>query len=313
MITTSTMPTPAAISGSRHLVKSWSRIIRLLLAASVLALLGGCSAIKLAYNNLPDLGYWWVDGYADLNEVQSLQLRADLANLHAWHRKNELPRIADLLQQMQKSATADATPEQVCSLYGDIRNRFDAVVAQAEPGALALAMRLTPAQLQHLQARFDKGNKEWRRTRMTAERSERLDRRLSSEVDRAEDFYGTLGERQRKVLQDAIAVSSMDPQRMYTERLRRQQDLVATLRAIAPGLGAPAMEPAQAMAALRGYWERTVRSPDPLYRSQAEAAVQENCTTYARLHNSTTPEQRARAAARLAAYARDARELAAQR
>ncbi len=307
------MPTPAAISGSRHLVKSWSRIIRLLLAASVLALLGGCSAIKLAYNNLPDLGYWWVDGYADLNEVQSLQLRADLASLHAWHRKNELPRIADLLQQMQKSATADATPEQVCSLYGDIRNRFDAVVAQAEPGALALAMRLTPAQLQHLQARFDKGNKEWRRTRMTAERSERLDRRLSSEVDRAEDFYGTLGERQRKVLQDAIAVSSMDPQRMYTERLRRQQDLVATLRAIAPGLGAPAMEPAQAMAALRGYWERTVRSPDPLFRSQAEAAVQENCTTYARLHNSTTPEQRARAAARLAAYARDARELAAQR
>jgi hypothetical protein len=313
MITTSTMPTPAAISGSRHLVKSWSRIIRLLLAASVLALLGGCSAIKLAYNNLPDLGYWWVDGYADLNEVQSLQLRADLASLHAWHRKNELPRIADLLQQMQKSATADATPEQVCSLYGDIRNRFDAVVAQAEPGALALAMRLTPAQLQHLQARFDKGNKEWRRARMTAERSERLDRRLSSEVDRAEDFYGTLGERQRKVLQDAIAVSSMDPQRMYTERLRRQQDLVATLRAIAPGLGAPAMEPAQAMAALRGYWERTVRSPDPLFRSQAEAAVQENCTTYARLHNSTTPEQRARAAARLAAYARDARELAAQR
>jgi cell division protein FtsN len=313
MITTSTMPTPAAISGSRHLVKSWTGIIRLLLAASVLALLGGCSAIKLAYNNLPDLGYWWVDGYADLNEVQSLQLRADLASLHTWHRKNELPRIAELLQQMQKSALADATPEQVCSLYGDIRNRIDAVVTQAEPGALALAMRLTPAQLQHLQARFDKGNKEWRRTRVTAERSERLDKRLASEVDRAEDFYGTLGERQRKVLQDAIAVSSMDPQRMYTERLRRQQDMVATLRAIAPGLGAPAMEPAQAMAALRGYWERTVRSPDPLYRSQAEAAVQENCATYARLHNSTTPEQRARAAARLAAYARDARELAAQR
>ena len=42
-------------------------------------------------------------------------------------------------------------------------------------------------------------------------------------------------------------------------------------------------------------------------------AVEADRTTYARLHNSTTPEQRARAAARLAAYARDARELAAQR
>ena len=73
------------------------------------------------------------------------------------------------------------------------------------------------------------------------------------------------------------------------------------------------MDAAQALAALRANLERSMRSPDPLYRSQAEAAVQENCQTYARLHNSTTSEQRARAAARLAAYERDARELAVQR
>ena len=118
------------------------RIIRLLMAATVLALLGGCSAIKLAYNNLPDLGYWWVDSYADLNEVQSLQLRADMASLHAWHRRNELPRIADLLQQVQKSAIADTTPEQVCSLYGDIRSRFDAVVDHL--AEIASGMKMGP-------------------------------------------------------------------------------------------------------------------------------------------------------------------------
>lgn len=292
---------------------SWSRIIRLLLAASLLTLLGGCSAIKLAYNNLSEVGYWWVDGYVDLNEVQSLQLRADLARLQEWHRRSELPRIADLLQQVRRLASADTTPEQVCSLYADIRKRFDAVATQAEPGVLALAMRLTPEQRTHLQARFDKGNKEWRHARISADRVERVDKRLKTELDRAEDFYGTLGESQRRSLQEAIAASSFDPQRIYAERLRRQQDMLAMLRDIAPGNGAPAVDAAQGLAALRSYLERTTRSPDPLYRSQAEAAVQENCQTYARLHNSTTPEQRTRAVARLAAYERDARELAAQR
>lgn len=291
---------------------SWSRIIRLLLAASVLVVLGGCSAVKLAYNNLSDLSYWWVDGYADLNEVQSLQLRADLARLHDWHRRNELPRIADLLQQLQKMASADTTPEQVCRLYDDIRNRFDAVVAQAEPGAVALAMRLAPPQLKHLQERFDKGNKEWRRTRGSADRAERLDKRLASAVDRSEEFYGALGERQRRVLQDAIASSDFDSERIYTERVRRQKDMLATLRVIAPDNGAPGADSAQTLAALRAYMDRTRRSPDPLYRSQSEATVQQNCQTYARLHNTTTPEQRNRAVARLATYERDARELAAQ-
>lgn len=292
---------------------SWSRIIRLLLAASMLVVLGGCSAVKLAYNNLPDLGYWWVDGYADLNETQSLQLRADLARLHDWHRRNELPRAADLLQQLQKLAAVDITAEQVCRVYGGIRARFDAVVTQAEPGAVALAMRLTPAQLMHMQERFDKGNKEWRRTRGSADRTERLAKRLAAEVDRAEEFYGTLGERQRKLLQDAITRSSIDPQTMYAERVRRQQDLLAMLRAIAPSNGAPGADPAQTLAAIRAYMDRTRYSPDPVYRSQSEAWLQENCQAVARLHNSTTPEQRNRAVARLAAYERDARELAAQR
>ena len=39
----------------------------------------------------------------------------------------------------------------------------------------------------------------------------------------------------------------------------------------------------------------------------------DNCRAFAQLHNSTTAEQRERAGRRLAAYERDARELAAQR
>jgi hypothetical protein len=293
---------------------SWSRIIRLLLAASLLAVLAGCSAVKLAYNNMPDLAYWWVDGYADLNEPQSLLLRNELGRLHDWHRTNELPRIAELLRQIRQMAPADTSAEQICRLYGDIRARFDAVTAQAlaQPETLALASRLTPAQFKHLEARFAKGNLEWRRERGSADRAVRVAQREETERDRAEQFYGTLDDTQRKLLLDAVTRSTTDPQRFYGERVRRQQDMLETLRKIA-GQGAPALDTAQASAALRAYVERTSRSPDPLYRAQADSALQENCETYARLHNSTTAEQRARAVARLAAYERDARELSTQR
>jgi hypothetical protein len=32
--------------------------------------LGGCSALRLSYNNAPTLLYWWLDGYADFDKSQ---------------------------------------------------------------------------------------------------------------------------------------------------------------------------------------------------------------------------------------------------
>ena len=48
-------------------------IIGALLAALVLLGLGGCSAVKLSYQNAPELTYWWLDSYLDLNDTQSRQ------------------------------------------------------------------------------------------------------------------------------------------------------------------------------------------------------------------------------------------------
>jgi len=278
-----------------------------------LTLLQACSAIKLAYNNLPDLAYWWLDGYADMNEGQSLQVRANLAQLQQWHRDNELVKVADLLQKVRKLAPGDTTPEQVCGLFAAARARSSAVSARAETAAAEIAVSLSAAQIKHIEARFKKGNTEWRSdwdSGERSERSERLEKRVKASVERAEQFYGTLDERQRAVLQAAVNRSSFDPQRSYRERMRRQQDLVHTLRMLSATQGGERASLPAAGAALRAYMERSVRSPDPEYRAYADSAILDNCRTYAQLHNSTTAQQRTRAMGRLAAYERDARELA---
>jgi len=296
-----------------HRFATLKRIIGLPGLALALVFLQGCSAIKLAYNNLPELGYWQIDGYVDLNEAQSLKVRDELSRFQQWHRANELPRIADLLQKIQRLAPNETTPEQVCGLFADVRNRIDALVNQFEPAIVPLAISLAPSQLAHLEAKYNKSNAEWRKKWANGTGAERQSKRLKAAIDRAEQFYGPLAEPQIAVLRNAVARSEFDPQASYTERLRRQQDLLQSLRQIGPNASAPAPTVPQATLALRAYLERSVTSPNMVYRAYAERVVLDSCKTFAQLHNSSSTEQRERAARRLAAYERDARELAMPR
>ena len=312
MMTTSTALLPSFMSRSRCLLAAWFRIISLLAVGSAFALLQACSAVKLGYNNAPDLVYWWLDSYADLGEAQSLKAREDLARLHQWHRTSELPKIAELLQKAGGLAQSATTPEQVCSLFADVRARFDATLARAEPANVALAMGLSAAQVGHIEAKFAKSNVEWREDWINGTPAKREARRLKAMVERSEQFYGSLDDRQVGILRDAIAQSDFNPQVSFTERLRRQQDLLQTLRQTSNLAGLAPLSVADATSALRAYLERSVNSPIPAYRAYLDKAIADNCRTVATLHNGASAEQRERAVRRITAYARDARELAAQ-
>lgn len=271
-------------------------------------LTGACSAVKIGYNNVPELAYWWLDGYADFNETQSARVRDELLRLHQWHRAMELPKAAELLHKTREMVPKDVSPEQVCSLFADLRSRLEAVHAQAEPGLVAVALNLLPAQLSHMEAKFGKTNAAWRSDWLEGTPEEKLAKRMKSAVERAEQVYGTLEETQLAIVRASIARSGFDPQLSYAERLRRQQDLLQTLRQITTSRESSTL----ATTTLRGYLDRSLNSPNASYRAYSGKALLDNCRAIALLHNSTSVAQRERAAQRLAAYERDFRELAAQ-
>lgn len=292
---------------------------RFLLIGTVV-LLQACSAIKLAYNNAPEFGFWWLDAYADFNDTQAPEVRSELARLLQWHRAEELPKIAKLLQKTQRLATADVTPAAVCDLFSETRERFNAVTSKAEAATVSLALSLAPAQIVHMEGKLAKNNKEWRNDWLQLSGKDLFEKRLKTNVERAQEFYGTLEERQITALRSALEASGYDAQVSYTERLRRQQDLLQTLRqSTGAGLGSgsnvavASRSPADGLAALRSYLERANKSPNPAYRAYSDKLIAESCANFATLHNSTTPEQRERAVRRLAAYERDARDLYGQR
>jgi hypothetical protein len=279
------------------------RIIPVLLLALALA---GCSALKLGYASLPQAAYWWLDGFADFDEPQAAQVRDAVAGLHAWHRRHELPRIADLLERVERMAAGEVSAQQACTVLADARDRLVALAEQGVPMAAPVALTLTPRQLRHIERKYRQRNEKYRREWIDPEPTQRQGKRFEQLLDRMEMLYGRLEAPQRAVLRDAVQRSVHDPERLLAEFRRRQQDTLQALRrATAPGA-----TPEQAGAWLREVVQRVQDSPDPGYREWQQGLLEEGCRTFAAVHASTTPAQREHAARRLRGWQQDLRELA---
>ena len=279
----------------------------MLIIGLLLALLGGCSALRIGYSQAPDLAYWWLDGYVDFNSTQTPRVRAALEQWFAWHRRTQLPDYATLLARAQAELAADTTPARVCEWQGDFIKRANTAWEQALPAVAEVVFSLTPQQIERIERRQAKSNDEFRDDFLQADPRKRAAATLKRTVDRAETLYGKLGEAQRARLAEALQRSPFDADAWYAERVQRQQSIIAMLRRF-NGDGA-AREPL--LAALRGQAEQMERSPREAYRRYAERLNEFNCTFAAQLHNGTTPAQRRTAAGKLAGWEGDLRALVA--
>lgn len=281
---------------------------RIIGALLTLMLLSGCSAVRLSYNNADTIAYWWLDGYADFDEAQARQTRIELTRLHRWHRANELPAYATLLEQARQLASDTVTAAEVCRLSEQIRQYALRLGEQATLGLAEVAPTLKPEQLSHMARHFDKRNGKWRDEWLDIDAAALAKRRLKKNLERAEDFYGRLEDAQIAQLRQSIAQSTYDPRLAWQERLRRQQDMLQTLREQSTAPRTP-----HAQADMHALVRRSLDSPDPTYRAQFRRIMRETCDLIATLHNSASPAQRSHLLDKLRDYEEDARVLAGQK
>jgi Family of unknown function (DUF6279) len=292
------------ITRSNAMLRSLFRtaIIGLLLGA-----LAGCSALKIAYGQAPTLAHWWIDGYLDLDGAQSDKTRAALQEMFRWHRATQLVDLADLLAKAQRQVTAAATPAQVCGWADELTLRLNVAYEHAIPAMAEVALTLKPAQLRHLERRYDKANEEFKDDFLQPSAAERQRASLKRAVERAEFIYGDLEPAQREVIARGIAASPFDPQAWLAERRARQADVLANLRRWTT----ERTSPEAVRAGLRQLGERTQRSARDGYRSYQQRLLDYNCAFAADIHNATTPAQRQHAAKKLKAWEDDLRALSA--
>jgi hypothetical protein len=288
----------------RLLVRS-APIIGALLACLALV---GCSAVRLGYNSGPTLTYWWLDSYFDLDDAQSLRVRDDLQAVQDWHRRQELPLLVQKLKDLQAMAPKSVTAEQVCTVVDDLQLRFQVTLERVVPTIAAIAPSLQDAQLEHMMAEFERRDQKWRDEWIAGTLAERSQRRYKQIVERLESFYGPLEPAQQDIVRQHIKTSSFDGPRQLREMQRRHQDALQVLRELRKTKASAAKGTAE----IRALLLRTLKAPDPAYRAYMDKLTNESCAAMATLHNSSTPEQRARLVQTLQGYEEDARALAAQ-
>jgi len=280
---------------------------RVWIIGACLLLLGGCSAVRLAYNQAPHLMYWWLDGYVEFDAEQGERARDALADWFAWHRATQLPDYAGLLALARQQIQHDVTPAQVCWWADALRQRLEAGYEQGVPAMAAMVRTLKLQQVQRVERRYRKADDEFRDEYLQATRAEQLSESNKRAVSRAETIYGDLNGVQRALIAQGIADSPFDPERWLNERQLRQREIVETLRSLQAGHA----DAARTEAALRLFAAHAAQSPRAPYREYQQRLFDHNCRLIARLHNSTTPEQRRRGADRLKGWEDDLRALAA--
>lgn len=268
-------------------------------------ILSACSANRLGYQHAPTLIYYWLDSYFDFDAAQATVVKDSLRELQSWHRREELPLLAELLKNLQAPALKDVSAEQICTLWTYMRERLQAPLDQLVPVMAGTAGTLKPAQLQHIEAEFARRNKKWRDEWLDPAPAERFANRSRQVIERTEQFYGPLDESQREMIRQQVQSSGYDPARQQREMLRRQQDSLAMLARLRSG----AISPEKARAEVQDLFARAMASPEPAMRQYTEAMTRSLCAGVAAVHNSSSAAQRTKLVKTLQAYEADARAL----
>ena len=269
----------------------------------------GCSAFRLGYNKLPEIGSWWLDSYIDFSDTQGPQAKVALQKLQAWHRKEELPAIAELLAQAQTLAPQNISAEQACKVWEGAQVRIESLVQESSRLAAPVVSQLSAKQFKHLEKEWASRNEDWKKQWLQGTPDTRLKKRVDIAAERFNSFYGDLNAEQRQLLKQQFLQSTWTPEWGYQQRLKRQQIQLNELQAMSSEMTKPAMTTAQVEKALQSLFLQSVRPKDGTELSKQLQLELQACQNLAQLHNAMSPAQRLKAQRKLKDYETDVREL----
>jgi len=276
-------------------------VIRRLFLACLVALLAGCSALELAYDNADSYLRWQAGRYLDLKNSQAEEFKARVGAFLVWHRSEALPQYARLAGEAGKRLERGASLADMVWSYDAIRQQAQEGLRRASAETGDFLDRLTPVQIEHLERRFAEDNRKFARESLEGTPAEQRARRLQRLTHTLEDWLGELSGAQRERVRQFNDSAPLNGEMRDRERRRRQAELLAMLRA---------RESARRLADWAAEWDR---GREPAFVRANREFTDGLLGLLADLERGLSPRQRALAVARLREYARDFQLLAAAR
>lgn len=282
-----------------------NRCGRLLGLALLAVFLAACSTIRVGYNNADTVLLHSLGRYVTLTDEQQTMVRQQVGTLMAWHRATQLPDYAAFVQRTLASLDGSVTPAEVLEFNAGLNARLVTLGERAAPDAAALALSLSPAQIDQLERKLIDDNVKARKE-SAKEVRQAVDERAKKYAERAEFWLGRVSDEQRRLIRASLAEREVDSLYWIEARERRTRALVDLLRRI------QAERPAQEEAArrFRAYFRELARPSDPAQRARAEAFRRDNAELVAQLLNRATPAQLAHLDRRLSGFQAEFTQLA---
>ena len=277
-----------------------NRIFKHCLTAACISLLAGCGMIDFAYNNAPSFVASEFEDAFDLSASQSRQLDSRLDQFFNWHRREELGRYRQLLEQAALSAEDGITAAEFLQLNNDVRVAWQRSLEKAIDSFGDLVVTLDQKQIEHYQRYHRKAAEEYH-DYLKKSAQQREIYRVQLSIDRLEKLFGSFAEDQEEKIMARLQQLPDFYEPWINFREARQRALVKAL-SDATEAGMPRQ---QLKTILLDPSTDYARAFEPARRSywQAYAAALEDISAW------LTKGQRQRVADKLQQYARIAGRL----
>ncbi len=283
----------------KALQRNGTRLLAWVALAFVLAV-SGCTAIQLGYNNADTLLHWRAARYFDFEGDAKVEFERRVQRFLGWHRKTELPRYTLFANEMANRLARGLSQADLVWGY-DAFQTYLRQSLRAGTGEIGeLLDGLAPAQIERFQERLEKENSDYAKEYGLREApEERRARRVKRNIERMEDWFGSLNDAQIERVGLYTRRAPLDDQLRDRERRRLQRELLAMIKG------------KEARKRLVQWAESWDQHRDPAYESLRKANLQEYYGMLIDLDKTLTPEQRGRAVKRLRGFAADFNALAA--
>ena len=269
------------------------------LAAAGLAVLAGCSALQLSYNNADTLLHYRGGKYFGFEDAQKAEFERRVQRFLGWHRKSELPQYARFTNELADRLSRGVSQADLVWGYDSFQTYLRQSLRAGSGEISEMLDALSPAQVERFKERLDKENLDFAKEYGLREApEERRARRVKRNIERLEDWFGSLTDAQAERVAAYSKRAPLDDELRDRDRKRMQRELLAMIRA---------KEAGKRLVQWAVAWER---NRDPAFEAARKSNLQEFYAMLLDLDKTLTPEQRARAVKRLRGFAGDFLALA---
>ena len=271
----------------------------------MLAVIAGCSAVRLGYNQADVILAWRADDYFDFDPQQKQEFAKRLMRLLEWHRRDQLPDYAQFIAEMQKRLQRHPAREDAVWVVEGFKGRYRNIVNRGVNDAADLLAMMKTENLRALEQQFEKDNRKFvREFRLDGSIEQRRQARLERTLKQIKEWTGSLSHQQEERIAALQSAMPLIEHLRLQDRQRRQREFLAMLRLRD---NKPEFLPLLHNWLL--YWERG-RSAD--YIKQVDDVYEKRITLYLEVERMLTPQQRAHLVKKLQDYIDDIKALTAK-